>query len=133
MIPARAGILVAVLSGCVLLAPAAADSVLNVGAVSHVSGGAGTESIGRSNSKGGNFNLKLVFAQKSGKDLSSVQVTVADPAGRMFLDTTSQGSWLLARLPAGRYRVSASFGGKSVTQDVALDAAKLRTLRFRWS
>lgn len=135
---ARVHILSAVLSGSVLLAAAAGaadndiESVRTAGSVSYVSGGVGTESIERLNSIAGNFNLKLVFALKSGEYVSSVQVSVADAAGKTFLDTTSEGPWLLAKLPAGRYRVSATFAGKAVTQNAALDAAKLRTLDFRW-
>ena len=138
MTSARVQILAAVLSSSVLLAPAAGavdndnESVRTAGSVSYVSGGVGTESIERLNSLSGNFNLKLVFALKSGEYVSGVRVSVADAAGKTFLDTTSEGPWLLAKLPVGRYRVSATFGGKAVTQSVTLDAAKLRTLDFRW-
>ena len=43
-----------------------APLVQTTGGVSHVSGGVGTDSIDRLNALAGDFNLKLVFALKSG-------------------------------------------------------------------
>lgn len=132
-----ANILAAVLLGSVLLAPAAraqdGEIVHTVGNVSYVSGGVGTDSLDRLRSLAKDFNLKLVFALKSGEFVSSVKTTIADAKGRSLLDVTSEGPWLLAKLPAGSYQISATFAGKAVTRKIALDATKLKTLDFRWA
>jgi hypothetical protein len=108
------------------------ESVQTAGGVSYVSGGVGTDSIDRLRSLSGDFNLKLVFATKSGDYVSGVGVAIADAAGKTLLDTTSEGPWFLARLPAGNYQIVATFGGKAVKRQIAVGAAKLRTVDFRW-
>ena len=102
------------------------------GGVSYVSGGVGTDSIDRLNSLARDFNLKLVFALTSGSYVSDVKVAIADAKGRMILDTTSDGPWLLTRLPAGNYQVVATLSGNTVKRQVAVGAGKLRTVDFRW-
>jgi len=102
------------------------------GGVSYVSGGVGTDSIDRLNSLARDFNLKLVFALTSGSYVSDVRVAIADAKGKMMLDTTSDGPWLLTRLPAGNYQVVATLSGNTVKRQVAVGAGKLRTVDFRW-
>lgn len=131
--------LAAILLGFAFLAPAAGalgdDAVVQKtpGGVSYVSGGVGTDSIDRLNSLASDFNLKLVFALTSGSYVSDVKVAIADAAGRTLLDTTSDGPWLLARLPAGNYQIVATFSGNAVRRQVAVGTAKLRTVDFRWA
>ena len=64
---------------------------------------------------------------------SVLKVTIADAAGKTLLDTTSEGPWFLAKLPAGSYQVKATFEGNAVNRKITVDAAKLRTIDFRWS
>ena len=127
----------AIVLGSALLVPvASADSdaiVQNAGGVSYVSGGVGTESIDRLSSLAGDFNLKLVFALKSGEYVSDVKVSIADAAGRTRLDTTSEGPWLLTKLPMGKYQIVASFAGKAEKRTIAVGAGKLKTIDFRWA
>lgn len=107
--------------------------VRNVGGVSYVSGGVGTNSIDRLNSLASDFNVKLVFALKSGAYVSDVRVTIADATGRRVLDATSDGPWFLAKLPAGAYQIVATLAGQAITQPLSVDAAKLQTIDFRWA
>lgn len=123
------------LSSVLLVSAASAESdtvVRTADGVSYISGGIGDESIGHLNSLAGEFNLKLVFALKSGGFLSDVGVVITDAKGKTVLDTTSEGPWLLTRLPAGNYQVVASFEGKSEKQKVSVDAKNLRTADFHW-
>ena len=119
------------------LVPAASansdESVQTAGRMSYVSGGVGTDSLDRLSSLARDFNLKLVFALKSGDYVSDVKVTIADAAGKQLLDTISEGPWFLAKLPAGTYQVAATFGGKAEKRTIAVDAKRLKTLDFRWS
>lgn len=115
---------------------ASADSgevVLTAGSVSYVSGGVGTESIDRLNSVARDFNLKLVFALQSGEYVSGVGIVIADTRGRTLLDTTSDGPWFLAKLPAGNYRVVATFAGKAEKRSIAIGTGTHRTINFRWT
>jgi len=127
----------AVLLGSASLVPLASASydeiVQTAGGVSYVSGGVGTDSIDRLSSLAGDFNLKLVFALKSGAYVSDVRVTIADAAGKTLLDATSEGPWFLAKLPVGNYQIVATFAGNAVKRQIAVGGARLRTIDFRWA
>jgi len=102
------------------------------GNVNYVSGGVGTESLDQLGSISRQFNLKLVFALKSGEYLSGVQVAITNAKGKSMLDTTSQGPWFMTKLPAGNYQVAATVAGKTEKRQVAVDGTKLKTIDFRW-
>ena len=124
------------LSGALLVSDvSAADAeavIQGPGGLTYVSGGVGDESRERLQRMSGDFNLKLVFAMNSGAFLSDVRVTIADTAGHSLVETRSGGPWFLAHLPAGHYRVAASYSGEAITRDLSLDAGTQRTLDFRW-
>ena len=109
------------------------EIVKTTGGVPYVSGGVGTASIDRLSSLTKDFNLKLVFALKSGDYVSDVKVTIANAAGKTLLDTTSDGPWFLTKLPAGNYQIVATFAGNAEKRAVAVGAEKLKTVDFRWS
>jgi outer membrane murein-binding lipoprotein Lpp len=129
-------VVVAILLGAASLVPVAnanSDEIVQTaGGVSYVSGGVGTASIDRLSSLARDFNLKLVFALKSGEYVSGVRVAIADAAGKTLLDTTSEGPWFLTKLPVGNYRIVATFAGNAEKRTIAVGAAKLRTIDFRW-
>jgi hypothetical protein len=79
-----------------------------------------------------NANVKLVFALNTGNYVSDVQVKVTDSAGRTVIEDTSNGPWLLARLPAGSYTANATYNGHTVTQKFSVGKSGLRTAQFRW-
>src|ERR1035437_8864579 len=99
--------------------------------ISYVSGGVGTESLDRLSAMSREFNLKLVFAMKSGEFASDVRVVIADAKGKPLLDSTSEGPWFFPRLPAGNYQIAATFAGKTINQRTAIEGKKLRTIDFR--
>jgi hypothetical protein len=129
-------VVAAILLGAASLVPIANansdESVQTAGRVSYVSGGVGTASLDRLGSLAKDFNLKLVFALKSGDYVSDVKVTIADAAGKQLLDTTSAGLWFLAKLPAGNYQIVTTFAGNAEKRTIAVGAEKLRTVDFRW-
>jgi hypothetical protein len=131
-----ANLTAAAILGSMLFMPSAAviagEVVRSAGAVSYVSGGVGTESLDRLAAAANAFNLKLVFALNSGEYMGGVTVTIVDAAGRTVLDAASEGPWLLARLPAGEYRILAVSSGNAVRQHVAVSSGKLSTVDFRW-
>lgn len=128
---------VAILLGSSSFLTLAADNKETIaqtpGGISYVSGGVGDESIDRLNMMVSEFNLKLVFAMKSGEYVSDVRVVILDAKGRTVLETTSEGPWLLTRLPGGNYKIVASFAGKTQQRQVAVGAKKLSTIDFRWA
>lgn len=122
------------LTALTVVASAADDPVVQTnGKISYVSGGVGDESIVRLNSLAAKFNLKLVFALKSGAYASDVRVVIGDGKGQTLLDTTSDGPWFLVNLPAGKYDVAASFAGKTEKRRITLGNNTPRRIDFRWN
>lgn len=112
----------------------ASDAIVHTtGGVTYVSGGVGAESIDQLSALAKDFNLKLVFALKSGDYVSGVGVTIADAAGKTLLTTTSDGPWFLTKLPAGNYKIVATFAGTAVTRQAAVGAASLSVVDMRWA
>ncbi len=120
-------------SASLVSAAGSTDAVVQTdGKVSFVSGGVGTESLDQLGALSSQFNLKLVFALKSGEYLSGVQVVINDAKGQSMLDALSEGPWLLAKLPTGNYQIVATVAGKTEKRQVAVNGAKLKTVDFRW-
>ena len=109
------------------------EAVRSSGGISYVSGGVGAASTDRLSALAKDFNLKLVFALKSGDYVSGVDVTIADATGKTLLKAKSEGPWFLTRLPAGNFKIAATLDGKTETRTVAVGAEKLRTVDFRWA
>ena len=131
-----AAIALALLAVSAVLAPPAGakseEVVRAPSGVMYVTGGAGSEAVDLLKSMEKDFNLKLVFANTSGAYLSDVKVTIVDASGNVVLDATSEGPLLMAKLPAGGYRVDATFGGHPESRKVTVAANKLITVDFRW-
>ena len=56
-----------------------------------------------------------------------------DAAGKTLVDTTSEGPWLMAKLPAGNYKIAATFAGNAEKRTIAVGAEKMKTVDFRWA
>ncbi|HWV59006.1 MAG TPA: hypothetical protein VNZ57_16250, partial [Longimicrobiales bacterium] len=65
------------------------------------------------------LNLKLVFAEPDGPYVSGVRVAVRNANGEAVLEAVTNGPWLLARLPAGAYRVQAEL--RSVVRETTVN------------
>ena len=78
------------------------------------------------------YDLKLMFAKTSGAYLSGIPVMVKDANGKTVFHSVSSGPWFLAKLPAGSYKVEATYKGRTEVQNVAVGTG-LHTLMFRWS
>ena len=102
-------------------AAAALPPIRHQGDVQYLSGGVGrdeSESIRQAEST---FPLALEFVRKAtprDEYLADVEVAISDHGGRSVLEVTSDGPFLLARLPTGEYTVRAIYGGRSLEQQV---------------
>ena len=77
-------------------------------------------------------NVKLVFALDTGNYVADVHVKVVDSKGKVVIDDTSQGPWLLAKLPPGSYTATATYSGVARTHRFSVGRSGLRTAQFRW-
>ena len=121
---------------CAALAgPAAAAGALAAatqGEVAVLAGGIGEDEQRALLAREYEYNLKLVFSLVQGNYLADVDVTVADAKGGRIVAWPDPGPFLLARLPAGEYSVTATHGNKVLTRKVRVTASRLRTEHLRW-
>jgi hypothetical protein len=105
------------------------------GAVTYLSGGIGSEQSSAFKSAMHRYPLVLEFVGKTsyGNDyLADVPVTISDSHGKDLLSTKSDGPFMLVSLPPGRYKVSATYSGKTESRAVRIsDATHARTI-FEW-
>lgn len=113
-------------------APAAgpAGSVAPSG-VKFIAGGVGENAEERMKAAQENFNLKLVFTLVEGNYLADVDVAIKDAGGKTVLQHHVPGPFLLARLPAGTYDITATYEGKPHSRKVRV-GPRLNTEYFRW-
>ena len=121
---------------CAMIALPAAGAESGGGArageIEVVAGGIGDAELAALALREKEFNLKLVFSLVQGNYVSDVDVTVSDAKGAKVIERSADGPFLLARLPAGEYSVTATRGGKTVGRKFKVAADRLRTEHLRW-
>lgn len=110
----------------------AAEQLIAQGKVTYISGGVGVHEQEQLNGRAGEFNLKLVFTLVEGNYLADIGVLVSDAKGGRIVEHQADGPFFMAKLPAGQYRVTATYDGRALTRKVSLGAKGLRTEYFRW-
>jgi hypothetical protein len=106
------------------------------GAVAYRTGGIGQDEARAFAAAEKQYPLSLEFAisHKPRAELTAdVHVTIADAHGKKLLDTQSEGPFLLAKLPAGRYTVTAQHQGKTLTKTVHVTAHAPAHMMFQWT
>jgi hypothetical protein len=127
-----ASVSIAVLAALLALPAIAADEeIRSTGRIKFVSGGVGEESLERIRALSGDFNLKLLFANRAGEYLADVSLAISDPRGGRILDAVSEGPWFLASLPPGKYSITAGCPEESRTVATAIPATGQREVVFR--
>jgi hypothetical protein len=127
------------LTSMVYLSPAIAAEALPAevkqGSVRYVTGGIGADAVEAFKQAAAKYPLELLFAQKALPNdvyLAGVKVTVRQ-AGKVLLETESDGPFLLAHLPSGKYQIEAVSEGVTRQQTVDVQAGKHRRVVFLWS
>ena len=101
-------------------------------AARYLSGGVGEESRATLQGQASTFDLRVVYADKSGAYLSAVLVEISDAAGRPVLETTTDGPWLFVQLAPGDYRMRASINGETQERSFTIPALGSRELVFHF-
>ena len=102
------------------------------GDLPYVSGGIGEEELAVLRLVRNDYNLHLLFADKAGTYLSGIDASIVDANGKTVLTVKDAGPFLYVRLPAGRYRIEASYAERMQRQDVELGGTAGRDKIFRW-
>ena len=103
--------------------------------VAYLDGGAGDEEVQFIKQSMRDYSMALAFARSASpraEYVAEVAVTVRDAKGQTVFDLPSSGPYLLLKLPAGSYQVTATYQGKAQTRRVSSGkAASLVT--FQWT
>jgi hypothetical protein len=80
--------------------------------------------------------LEMLFAQKARPNdefLADVKVSVRDRSAKPVLETTSEGPFLLAKLPAGKYKIDVEYRGERKRQSVEIRPGTHQRAVFVWA
>ncbi len=105
------------------------------GEVTYLTGGVGQTEANAIKHIAKYYPLELEFLLKAKpKDeyLSDVKVRIKDAHDKMVLNVTADGPFLLARMPAGKYTVSAERNGKIEHRQIEIAANEHRRVVFEW-
>lgn len=99
------------------------------------SGGIGESESAAMKAAANRYPLEVLFAQRneSGAAVYDAgnRLSIRDDGGEQVLSTVSEGPFLLARLPAGRYTLKASRNGDARTRTVTIGPRHVR-VGFEW-
>ena len=118
-----------------LQSPVALSQVVKINTINgiaYVSGGVGLDEREMIQELAKDFNLKLVFAVKTGNYLAGVRVAIETAAGETVLETVADGPWFYANLPPGDYTVAAEAMGQREEEDVRVSKTGQSRLLFHW-
>jgi len=105
------------------------------GEVSYLSGGIGLSESDAIRHVAKAYPLELEFVLKAkpkAEYLADVKVQIKNAHDKTVLKTTAGGPFLLAKLPAGKYTVSANRDGKVVHRLVRIAANGHQRVVFEW-
>lgn len=110
MVNFSARTLVAVLAASMLasthvLAQSAPQPITHTG-ITYVTGGIGEDEVSAFREVAPKYNMRITLASKTGHYLSDVEVKIAS-GQHVVLDVRTEGPFLFARVPPGRYEIAA--------------------------
>lgn len=123
------------LAGIVSTARAELPPVQRQGAVEYVSGGIGIDESEAMKAAATQYPLALTFAaQRDGTAdyVADVAVAIHDAQGKPVLQATSGGPYMLVKLPAGNYKISASYKGQAQEREVSVQNTGTARAMFEW-
>ncbi|WZV79292.1 carboxypeptidase regulatory-like domain-containing protein [Burkholderia pseudomallei] len=104
--------------------------------IAYVTGGVGQDEVDALRAAASKYNLRMMFASRSGEYLSDVDVTIRAAAAQPVLTVRTRGPFLYARLPAGQYRIDARYGSAEQRRSVRRSVRAARGgvhVEFRWA
>jgi hypothetical protein len=105
------------------------------GQVHYVTGGVGHEEAEAFRNAQRDYSLALEFgnqAKPRAQFTAGVNVLIRDARGNTVLDAVSDGPFLLAKLPAGRYTIRATQNGKTLDRVATVAGGKSTHVAFLW-
>lgn len=105
------------------------------GDIAYITGGVGKNEAKVFKRAASTYPLALEFVKQAGKRdefLAGVKVEVIDHQGKTVLSTKTEGPFLLAKMPTGRYTVAATYDGKTLKRTIMVKDKVQRPVVFEW-
>ena len=99
--------------------------------IAYLSGGVGQDESQAIKQRAG-YSLHMTFCEGTGQYVVGVDVDIRSSKGQPVLSLQQVGPLLYADLPAGSYRVDASYMGMRQQRNVQLGRYGTRSLNFNW-
>jgi len=113
-----------------------AIQVHNDNGIAYVTGGIGDEEQQALSTLAPKFNLKLIFARRDLAYHADTILRISDQNGKEVLAAEDVGPYFLAKLPPGKYRITAENAGenagKTQVQTASVSPGKQTSLSFYW-
>lgn len=106
-----------------------------VGDITYISGGIGESEADMMRGVAKDYPLEMVFVQKLKQHeefLANVNVKIQDIRKSVLLDVATEGPYLFAKLPPGKYLVTAEHNGDVKRQWVRVGSKKHQKIVFWW-
>lgn len=100
--------------------------------VSFMTGGVSKGERAEMEAMSGKYNLKVVLATDKGAYLARLPVSISNAQGKKVLKVETNGPWLYAWLPDGRYTVNSIHGGVEKKRTIQVDKG-LEVVMLHWS
>ncbi|MBL8470407.1 MAG: carboxypeptidase regulatory-like domain-containing protein [Rhodocyclaceae bacterium] len=101
--------------------------------VTYVTGGVGEREQDRLQQQSNDYNLRLTFAEQgSGAYLANVRVVISKGENEQVLAVLTDGPFLMAALPPGRYRMEATYHGTTQARSISVAAGSATSLALYW-
>mgnify|MGYP001029978296 FL=1 len=103
--------------------------------IEYVSGGIGIDESTAFKQAMPQYPLALTFASniaEPGAYVADVQVVIRNEKGDTVLQAQSNGPYFLAKLPAGEYKIAATYKGKTITRSAKVGAKGSTRAMFEW-
>lgn len=82
------------------------------GGVRYLMGGVGSDERKSVENLAADYNVKFIFAERSGAYIADVSVAIDDLHGKNLAQVVTNGPWLYLMLSPGSYRVKATYAAK---------------------
>lgn len=109
--------------------------VQHQGSVTFVTGGIGEDQWKAFEQEQGRYPLALEFVRKAtphDEFIADIAVTIRDAKGAKVLTTTVDGPFLLAKLPAGEYKISVTHDAQTYERTVRIGGTGEHRVVFTW-
>lgn len=104
-----------------------------VHAVTYLTGGVSKEEEAYMHKVAKDWPLRLIFSERKDNEfVADVNLTVTNQHGAKVLMLKDTGPMTYAMVPAGKYRVSATFHGITESREVTLDGKQGQDVYFHW-